>query len=123
MKTKLTFLISFFITVFFYSQTNLYSTQSQALPENAILEENSLQFTFSNLDKSKIDTGLLLDAAIEFADLKKYDTTPTDSSFTGTKITGNVYTPLIISEIYSNQGMLNLHQTLKMNGSKCSILM
>lgn len=118
MKTKLTFLISFFITVFFYSQTNLYSTQSQALPENAILEENSLQFTFSNLDKSKIDTGLLLDAAIEFADLKKYDTTSTDSSFTRTK-----YPPLIISEITSNQGMLNLHQTLKMNGSKCSILM
>lgn len=106
MKTKLTFLISFFITVFFYSQTNLYSTQSQALPENAILEENSLQFTFSNLDKSKIDTGLLLDAAIEFADLKKYNGTPTDISFTSAKIIGDVYNTLIMSKISSNQGTL-----------------
>lgn len=96
--------------VFANAQTNLYSTQNQALPENALLKEDSLQSAFNNLDKSKIETGLLLDAAVEFADLKKYNGVPTDSSYTSAKIIGDIYNTLVMSRIFSNQGTLSLFQ-------------
>lgn len=76
------------------------------MPENAVLEENALQSTFSNLDKSKIETGLLLDAAVEFADLKKYNGIPTDSSYTSTKIIGDIYNTIVMSKVSANQGTL-----------------
>lgn len=70
MKTKLLSALAIIFSLYANAQTNLYSTQNQALPENAVLEENTLQNIFNNLDKSKIETGLLLDAAVEFVDLK-----------------------------------------------------
>lgn len=45
------------------------------------IQRNTLLLPFSELHKSKIETGILLDAGgIEFADLKKYPRSITNSS-------------------------------------------
>ena len=72
MKTKLKLVMLALFTIV-YSQKNVYSQRNISLPNEAVLEENTLQNTFSNLDKSKIETGLLLDTAVEFANLKHYE--------------------------------------------------
>ncbi|SHJ25762.1 Lecithin:cholesterol acyltransferase [Cruoricaptor ignavus] len=106
MKTKLLSALAIIFSLYANAQTNLYSTQNQALPENAVLEENTLQNIFNNLDKSKIETGLLLDAAVEFVDLKKYNGIPTDSSYTSSKIIGDIYNTIVMSKVSANQGTL-----------------
>lgn len=68
--------------------------------------ESTLLLPFSELDKTKIQTGLLLDAGVEFADLKKYNGTPTDSSFTTSKIINDIYGSLVMSKISSNGSIL-----------------
>lgn len=72
-----------------YGQQSIYSRKNQQLPANAVLRENTLQKNFEYLDKTKIATGVLLDAAVEFIDLKKYNGIPTDSSYTNAKIIGD----------------------------------
>lgn len=68
MKTKLILLMLLVLFAKGFGQQNLYSAKNIALPEMARLEENEIQAAFTNLDKSRIETGLLLDAAVEFAD-------------------------------------------------------
>lgn len=71
MKTKLLlWTVAFLLSESFYAQIN----NQQAVvvpPDNPQVQQNTLLHPFTDLDKSKIETGLLLDAAMEFADLKK----------------------------------------------------
>ncbi|SDE66322.1 hypothetical protein [Riemerella columbipharyngis] len=107
MKTKLFIALGIAISTVSNAQVrDVYSTRSLSLPQEAVVEENTIQNVFRNLDKSKIQTGLLLDAAIEFADLKKYNGTPTDSSYTNAKIVGDIYNTIVMSKISSNRGTM-----------------
>ncbi|VDH03264.1 hypothetical protein [Bergeyella zoohelcum] len=89
-----------------YAQQSIYSRHNQQLPTNAVIQENTLQRTFEHLDKSKIETGVLLDAAVEFADLKKYNGILTDSSSTNAKIIGDIYNTLVMGKVSENKGNL-----------------
>lgn len=107
MRTKL--FIALGVILFLYTNAqvnNLYSAKNLTLPQGAAIEENTIQSVFSQLDKSKIQTGLLLDAAIEFADLQKYNGKPTDSSFTSAKVIGDIYNTIVMSKISPNKGTL-----------------
>ncbi|MGV4413205.1 alpha/beta hydrolase [Chryseobacterium sp. T1] len=107
MKTKLLFwAVLFLLSRSFYAQISTQQQQVVVQPDNPQLETNTLLLPFTDLDKSKIETGLLLDAGMEFADLKKYNGIPTDSSFTSSKIISDVYSTLIMSKISSNGGTL-----------------
>lgn len=107
MKTKLLlWAVAFLLSNPFYSQIINQQQQAVVQPGNPQAEQNTLLLPFTDLDKSKIDTGLLLDAGVEFADLKKYNGIPTDSSFTTSKIISDVYSTLVMSKISSNGGSL-----------------
>ncbi|MGX9985775.1 hypothetical protein [Soonwooa purpurea] len=70
MKTKLLlWTVAFLLSQAFYTQT----TQQRAVvqPDNPQVELNTILFPFSELDKSKTETGVLLDAVVEFVVLKK----------------------------------------------------
>lgn len=105
MKTKIFFLNFLFFSQLFFTQINSNQFQSAIPPTNPV-EPNTLLLPFSNLDKTKIETGILLDAGIEFADLKKYNGTPTDSSYTNSKTISDIYSTLIMSKISSNGTVL-----------------
>lgn len=104
MKTKLLF----WTVVFLLCAQFTTAQQGKGVPppSNPPIEESTLLFPFTDLDKSKIETGLLLDAGMEFADLKKYNGVPTDSSFTTSKIISDVYSTLMMSKISPNGGTL-----------------
>ncbi|PIE50921.1 MAG: hypothetical protein CSA38_00865 [Flavobacteriales bacterium] len=97
-NNKLHILTFFLVSIMSYSQ-NIYSNQGLPLPANAEIKENTLQNKFKDLDKSKIPHGLLLDAAVEFIDLKKYNGTIPDSSYTSPKILQNIYNTLVMSRL------------------------
>jgi len=108
MKTKLCYIAVFILLsnfLFAQIQVNQQMVVKPTDPVDPAIE-SSLLLPFSELDKSKIETGLLLDAGMEFADLKKYNGFPTDSSFTTSKIISDVYSTLIMSKISSNGGTL-----------------
>ena len=108
MKTKL-YSIAVFISLSNFLCAQIQVNQQMVVkPTDPVDQaiESSLLLPFSELDKSKIETGLLLDAGMEFADLKKYSGIPTDSSFTTSKIISDVYSTLIMSKISSNGGTL-----------------
>ena len=107
MKTKLLlWAVVFLLSKTYYAQIINQQQQAVIQPGDPQVEPNTLLLPFTDLDKSKIETGLLLDAGMEFADLKKYNGTPTDSSFTTSKIISDVYSTIVMSKISSNGGTL-----------------
>ena len=107
MKTKLLlWAVAFLLSQAFYAQIITQQQQAIGQPGDPQAEQNTLLLPFTDLDKSKIETGLLLDAGMEFADLKKYNGNLTDSSFTTSKIISDVYSTLVMSKISSNGGTL-----------------
>ena len=69
MKTKFIILILVVFTLFCKAQTNTLEVY-----------DNTFQNIFANLEKERIPHGLLLDAAVDYIDLKKYDGSSPDSS-------------------------------------------
>lgn len=63
------------------------------------IHDNSIANYFQFVEKDRIPNGLLLDAAVEFADLKRYDGTLPDSSFTSSKLVADIYSTLITSRL------------------------
>lgn len=105
MKTRLLlWAVIILLPNLFFAQ--IRSQQVVAPGGNPQVDLNTLLLPFTDLDKSKIASGLLLDAGIEFADLQKYNGIPTDSSYTSSKIIGDIYSTLIMSKISSNGGTL-----------------
>ncbi|MGQ0738420.1 MAG: hypothetical protein ACT4OJ_05110 [Bacteroidota bacterium] len=65
---------------------------------------NRMNYVFGLLDKSKVPTGLLLDYAMEFADLKSYNGVLTDSNKTNAGLLKDIYSTLLMSGIHTNAG-------------------
>lgn len=89
--------IRFFALVFLFCIAFM-----KAQVSNPEVYDNTLQNIFSNLEKNKIPNGLLLDAAIEYADLKKYDGSLPDSSYTNSKLILDVYNTMVMSRMSAN---------------------
>lgn len=61
-------IIAFMFYIGLLQAQTIYSKQNLSIPNNAVVQENTIQSVFSDLDKSKIPTGVLKDAAVEFVD-------------------------------------------------------
>ena len=53
--------------------------------------KNSINPIFENLDKSKIQSGMLLDYAMEFTDVKAYNGVLTDTTYIDANVMGDIY--------------------------------
>lgn len=56
---------------------------------------NRMNYVFGSLEKNRVPTGLLLDYAMEFADLKSYNGVLTDSNKTNAGLLRDIYATLL----------------------------
>lgn len=102
MRTKIYFLAVLLCSIASFSQIATQQQQAPILPGDPTNQINELQAIFTNLEKERIPTGFLLDAGVEFANLKKYDGTIPDSSHTSSKLVLDVYNTLLMSRLSAN---------------------
>ena len=65
---------------------------------------NRMNYVFSPLEKNRVPNGLLLDYAMEFADLKSYNGVLTDSNKTNAGLLRDMYATITMSAIHTNAG-------------------
>ena len=58
--------------------------------------KNSINPIFVNLDKSKVQSGMLLDYAMEFADVTAYNGALTDTTYIDAIVLGDIYKTLFL---------------------------
>lgn len=63
-----------------------------------------MAYVFAPLEKDRVPTGLLLDYAMEFADLKSYNGLLTDSNKTNAGLIRDIYATIAMSAIHTNAG-------------------
>lgn len=56
--------------------------------------KNSINPIFENLDKSKVQSGMLLDYAMEFTDVTAYNGVLTDTTYIDANVLGDIYKTL-----------------------------
>ena len=64
--------------------------------------KNSINPIFQNLDKTKVQSGLLLDYAMEFTDVTAYNGVLTDSTYIDANILGDIYKTLFMSKVVAD---------------------
>lgn len=67
---------------------------------------NRMNYVFSPVEKNRVPNGLLLDYAMEFADVKSYNGVLTDSNKVNAGLLRDIYTTIAMSAIHSNAGGL-----------------
>ena len=79
-----------------------------ALAQDEINTEfiNRINYVFSPVEKNRVPNGLLLDYAMEFADVKSYNGVLTDSNKVNAGLLRDIYTTIAMSAIHSNAGGL-----------------
>ncbi len=65
---------------------------------------NRMNYVFSTLEKNRVPNGLLLDYAMEFADLKSYNGVLTDSNKLNAALLTDIYSTIAMSAIHNNAG-------------------
>lgn len=65
---------------------------------------NRMNYVFSPVEKNRVPNGLLLDYAMEFADVKSYNGVLTDSNKVNAGLLRDIYTTIAMSAIHSNAG-------------------
>ncbi len=64
--------------------------------------KNSVNPIFQNLDKTKIQSKLLLDYAMEFTDVTAYNGVLTDTTFVDANIMGDIYKTIFMSKVVAD---------------------
>jgi hypothetical protein len=59
--------------------------------------KNTVNPIFQNLDKTKIQSGMLLDYAMEFTDVAAYNGVLTDTTYIDANVLGDIYKTLFMS--------------------------
>ena len=80
--------------------------------------KNAINTTFQNLDKTKIQSGLLLDYAMEFTDVTAYNGVLTDTTFVNANILGDIYKTLFMSKVVADTIHTPLFDRYAYNWSK-----
>jgi ABC-type transporter MlaC component len=60
--------------------------------------KNSINPIFENLDKTKVQSGMLLDYAMEFTDVTAYNGVLTDTTYINANVLGDIYKTLFMSK-------------------------
>ena len=64
--------------------------------------KNLINPTFQNLDKTKIQSKILLDYAMEFTDVTAYNGVLTDTTYIDANVMGNIYKTLFMSKVVAD---------------------
>jgi hypothetical protein len=64
--------------------------------------KNSINPIFENLDKTKIQSGMLLDYAMEFTDVKAYNGMLTDTTYIDANVMGDIYKTLFMAKVVAD---------------------
>lgn len=64
--------------------------------------KNAINPIFQNLDKTKIQSGMLLDYAMEFTDVTAYNGVLTDTTYIDANVLGNIYKTLFMSKVVAD---------------------
>ena len=97
MKQKIIKLLAFLIL-----GATSFTAYGQAETNNEFTDR--MNYVFSYLEKNRVPNGLLLDYAMEFADLKSYNGVLTDSNKVNAGLFKDIYTTLLFSGIHTNAG-------------------
>ena len=65
--------------------------------------KNSINPIFENLDKTKVQSGMLLDYAMEFTDVTAYNGVLTDTTYINANVLGDIYKTLFMSKAITLQ--------------------
>ncbi len=57
---------------------------------------------FQNLDKTRIQSGMLLDYAMEFTDVTAYNGVTTDTTYINANVMGDIYKTLFMSKVVAD---------------------
>ena len=68
--------------------------------------KNYVNPIFQNLDKTKIQSGMLLDYAMEFTDLTAYNGVLTDSTDVDMKVLGDIYKTVFMAKVTTTFSIL-----------------
>jgi hypothetical protein len=60
--------------------------------------KSSINPIFENLDKTKVQSGMLLDYAMEFTDVTAYNGVLTDTTYINANVLGDIYKTLFMSK-------------------------
>lgn len=83
--------LTLLIPITFYAQINVDNQW-----------KNAINPIFQNLDKSKIQSGLLLDYAMEFTNVEAYNGVVTDSTYINANVVGDIYKTLFMSKVVAD---------------------
>ena len=64
--------------------------------------KNLINPTFQNLDKTKIQSKMLLDYTMEFTDVTAYNGVLTDTTYIDANVMGNIYKTLFMSKVVAD---------------------
>lgn len=64
--------------------------------------KNTINPIFENLDKAKVQSGILLDYAMEFTDVPSFNGTLTDSTYINTNVVGQIYKTLFMGKVVAD---------------------
>lgn len=64
--------------------------------------KNSINPIFQNLDKTKIQSGILLDYAMEFTDVTAYNGVLTDTTYIDINVLGDIYKTLFMAKVVAD---------------------
>jgi hypothetical protein len=64
--------------------------------------KNSINPIFDNLEKNRIQSGILLDYAMEFTDVPTYDGTLNEDNYVDLNVYGNIYKTLFMGKVVAD---------------------
>jgi ABC-type transporter MlaC component len=77
--------------------------------------KNSINPIFENLDKTKVQSGMLLDYAMEFTDVTAYNGVLTDTTYINANVLGDIYKTLFMSKTKTLQNHFLNFTSIKNN--------
>lgn len=63
---------------------------------------NSINPIFNNLEKNRIDSGILLDYAMEFTDIPSYNGVLNENNYVDLNVYGNIYKTLFMGKVVAD---------------------
>jgi hypothetical protein len=80
--------------------------------------KNSINPIFENLDKTKVQSGMLLDYAIEFSDVTAYNGVLTDTTYINANVLGDIYKTLFMAKVVADTVHTPLFERYAYNWAK-----
>lgn len=80
--------------------------------------KNNINPIFENLDKTRIQSGMLLDYAMEFVDVTAYNGVLTEPTYVDANVVGDIYKTLFMSKVVADTLHIPLFEKYAYNWAK-----